>query len=65
MEGIVNWFNVNKGFGFVKGEDDVDYFVHISSIPKDVILKEGDKISFIVKSTDRGKQAVDVERIDD
>ena len=30
--GTVKWFNDAKGFGFIKGEDEKDYFVHMSEI---------------------------------
>lgn len=26
--GIVKWFNVDKGFGFIMGEDGIDVFVY-------------------------------------
>jgi len=57
MRGIVKWFNQQKGYGFIAGEDNNEYFVHISQVPKEVILKEGDKVSFEINQTPRGKQA--------
>jgi len=30
--GSVLWFNDVKGFGFIKGQDNVDYFVHYTEI---------------------------------
>jgi CspA family cold shock protein len=29
MNGTVKWFNEVKGFGFITGEDEKDYFVHL------------------------------------
>lgn len=57
MEGTVKWFNVRKGFGFIKGEDEQDYFVHHSSLPANTILNENDKVTFEPADTERGKQA--------
>ena len=32
MQGKVKWFNQEKGFGFIVGEDEKEYFVHYSQI---------------------------------
>ena len=60
MEGTVNWFNIKKGYGFVKGEDEQDYFIHYTAVPQGVFLKEGDRVSFEPAQTEKGKQAKDV-----
>ncbi len=31
-QGTVKWFNDSKGFGFITGEDNIDAFVHHTSI---------------------------------
>ena len=61
MEGTVKWFNSQKGFGFVQGEDGKDYFVHFSAVPEDVRLNEGDKVTFDVVETEKGVQAQNVQ----
>jgi cold shock protein len=61
MEGTVKWFNGQKGFGFVQGEDGTDYFVHFSAVPEDVRLNEGDKVTFEVVETEKGVQAQNVQ----
>ena len=63
MEGTVKWFNMRKGFGFIKGEDGEEYFVHHSDIPKGAMLNENDKVSFEPAQNERGKQAKNVELI--
>ena len=64
-EGVVKWFDVKKGFGFIKREDGPDLFVHFSSIAMEGYkrLNEGDPVSFEVEETDRGPQAKNVVKI--
>ena len=59
MKGTVNWFNVRKGFGFIKGEDDKDYFVHYSGISTEGFkkLRPGQRVSFEIKSNEKGPLA--------
>jgi len=64
MEGTVNWFNIKKGYGFVKGEDGQDYFIHYTAVPKSVFLKEGDRVSFEPAQTEKGKQAKNVKLLE-
>lgn len=63
MEGIVKWYNRKKGFGFIKGEDEVDYFVHHSALG-DSFLRDDDKVSFDAVDTDKGKQAQNVKLLE-
>ena len=35
MKGTVKWFNQEKGFGFITGEDGKDVFAHFSQIQKE------------------------------
>jgi len=60
MEGTVKWFNRKKGFGFIKGEDEQDYFVHYTSLPKGVFLNENDQVTFEPAQSERGNQAQNV-----
>ena len=49
--GTVKWFNSDKGFGFITGEDGNDVFAHFSAIQADGFksLEEGQKVSFIYR----------------
>jgi cold shock protein len=58
--GTVKWFNTQKGFGFIQPSDGgKDVFVHISALEQAGIsnLAEGQKVSYDVVTTDRGKTA--------
>jgi CspA family cold shock protein len=60
MEGTVKWFDIKKGFGFINGTDGNDYFVHYTSLPEGVVLKEGESVTFEPAENEKGKQAQDV-----
>ena len=47
-KGTVKWFNAEKGYGFITGEDGQDVFVHFSAIQGDGFktLNEGQKVTF-------------------
>lgn len=64
MEGTVKWFNTRKGYGFIKGDDDQEYFVHYSSLPQGTYLKENDRVKFESAETERGKQAKNVKLLE-
>jgi CspA family cold shock protein len=60
--GSVKWFNSEKGFGFIGGEDGKDIFVHYSSIQSKGYkkLNEGERVSYVEAPGQKGMQAVDV-----
>ncbi|TDT68017.1 putative cold-shock DNA-binding protein [Hypnocyclicus thermotrophus] len=60
--GIVKWFNGEKGFGFITSEEGNDVFVHFSQIKKDGFktLEEGEEVSFDVVQGQKGPQAENV-----
>tara|TARA_Y100000310_G_C20637994_1_gene792285 strand:+ start:76 stop:417 length:342 start_codon:yes stop_codon:yes gene_type:complete len=60
MEGTVKWFNSRKGYGFIVGEDGQEVFVHHTALKEGSFLRDGDKVSFEVAETEKGKQAKDV-----
>jgi cold shock protein len=60
MKGTVKFFNEQKGFGFISGEDGNEYFVHISGLADNVRLQENDPVTFDVEEGDRGPKAVNV-----
>lgn len=55
MKGKIKFFNMEKHFGFISGDDEKDYFVHISEMPKGITeIKEGDRVSFDAAKNDKG-----------
>ena len=60
--GIVKWFNSEKGFGFISVEGGDDVFAHFSAINLDGFktLAEGQKVSFDIVEGARGPQAANI-----
>lgn len=63
--GVVKWFNVKKGFGFITWDEGEDVFVHFRSIRGQGhrSLTEGQRVKFSVVRGDKGPQAEDVSAI--
>ncbi|ABG97452.1 cold-shock protein [Rhodococcus sp. ACS1] len=65
-EGIVKWFNSEKGFGFIAPEDgSADVFVHYSEIQSGGFrtLEENQRVSFEIGQGNKGPQATGVTLI--
>ncbi len=62
MNGTVKWFNAEKGYGFITGEDGKDVFVHFSAIQGEGFktLDEGQKVTYDLVHGNRGMQAANV-----
>ena len=65
QEGIVKWFNAEKGFGFIEVQGGDDVFVHYSAIQGDGYksLDEGQRVTFEIVRGDRGLQAANVSKL--
>ena len=67
--GYVEWFDNQRGYGFIKMKDDPDsaeYFVHYSAIITGETyktLKAEQEVTFNLQKTEKGVQAIDVEVI--
>jgi len=64
-EGTVKWFNKKKNYGFISSEGEEELFFHGSKIVDHGFfgLKNNDRVSFEVKDTQNGRQAVNVKVI--
>ena len=67
--GIVKFFNVTKGFGFITPDDgSADLFVHVSGLDRDVypegqLPQEGDHVSYDVVEWQKGPMAGNVSTV--
>lgn len=61
--GSIKWFNATKGFGFIVGDDGAEVFVHYRNVEglSKRNIKQGQKVSYVVRQSDRGPQAEDVQ----
>ena len=66
-EGEVSWFNEQKGFGFITGDDGVEIFVHYTEIMRDGFqtLDSGERVSYEVTDEEIGPKAVEVRLLGD
>ncbi len=61
MNGTVKFFNESKGFGFIKDENEQEYFVHATGLIDEI--RENDEVSFELKEGKKGLNAVSVKLI--
>lgn len=64
-QGVVKWFNSEKGYGFIEMEDGNDVFVHYSAIQEEGFktLEGGQRVQFDIVQGDRGPQAANVIKL--
>ncbi|AGN83627.1 MULTISPECIES: transcription antiterminator/RNA stability regulator CspE [Enterobacteriaceae] len=63
MNGIVKWFNAEKGFGFITPKDgSKDVFVHFSAIQSNAFrtLEENQEVEFTIENGPKGPAAANV-----
>jgi CspA family cold shock protein len=63
MQGQVDWFDEAKGFGFIKGDDGNDVFVHFSEVDRQGFktLHQGERVEYETRKDDGGPKAVRVK----
>lgn len=65
MQGKVKMFNKEKGFGFIKLEDNRDVFFHYSQLVMDGFktIEENADVEFDLAEGDRGLQAHNIHKL--
>ena len=62
MKGTVKFFNSEKEFGFITGEDGKEYFVHKTGLEEGVTIDKDDSVTFEAEQGDKGMKAVKVKK---
>ena len=62
MKGTVKFFNGEKEFGFIAGEDGKEYFVHKTGLEEGVTIDKDDSVTFETEKGDKGMKAVKVKK---
>lgn len=65
-EGSVKWYDHEKGYGFIVHPDGEELFFHRTGVAPGETLDfpDGARVTYCVEQTEKGPQAVDVERMD-
>ena len=61
--GKVKFYNKEKKYGFITGDEGKDYFFHASGVSNDIYLKDGDNVEYKVVEGERGPKAVDISPV--
>ncbi len=62
--GKVKWFNTQKGYGFIVGEDGKEIFVHFKDVQGGVNgLRDNDDVEYETEEGRKGLQAVNVKKV--
>ncbi|HEY68452.1 MAG: hypothetical protein DRI79_03665 [Chloroflexi bacterium] len=66
-EGIIKWYDVERGYGFIIQRSGNEIFFHRTGIAPGETpdFPDGTRVTYLVEQTRRGPQAVDVARINE
>lgn len=61
MTGKIKYFNAERGFGFIRGDDGTDVFLHITDISSfnNRSPVEGQEVRYEIGSCTKGTKAID------
>lgn len=63
MHGSIKCFNIEKGYGFISGNDGVERFFHISSVKSSARPVDGAEVEFTPSQNEKGACAINIHVI--
>lgn len=64
--GTVKWFDNERGYGFISGNDGRDVYVHLKQVKEktnDRDLHEGEEVKFDMVEKEKGPMAINVQKM--
>lgn len=62
--GKVRFYNEEKGFGFIQGDDGQEVFLHASVLPAGADVRQGTRVEYGIADGKRGPQALSVRLLE-
>ena len=60
MKGTIRWYDIGKGYGFIRGNDRKDIYVHFTELLPGVYPNRNDQVEYDLDQSDRGPKAINV-----
>lgn len=64
MKGTIIWYDIRKGYGFIRSDDGTNVFVHKSEVPFwTIFFNKGDKVEYLLEHSKQGVKAKNIKMV--